>query len=56
MDIWNFYQDDSHLWCWTHTDDAEVRSDSSNRFNSRTDCIVDAMKHGYLERPPLPNA
>ena len=54
-DIWNFYQDDARLWCWTHTDEAEVRTVNKKGFISRTDCIADAMKHGYLERPATRN-
>ena len=54
MDLWNFYQNDARLWFWTHTDEAEVRTESKKGFNNRTECIADAMKHGYRQSPPRP--
>jgi hypothetical protein len=51
MDMWQFYQDDRGLWCWKHVAlDGETR-EGKHCFDSRTDCIVDAMRHGYLTAP-----
>jgi hypothetical protein len=48
MDRWQFYQNDRGLWCWKHvTRDGETL-EGKHCFDSRTDCIVDAMRHGYL--------
>ena len=47
MQQWAFVQDDSGGWCWRcFDDDAQTASDRT--FESRTDCLVDAMRHGYL--------
>jgi hypothetical protein len=48
MDNWRFFQDALSLWAWQHTaPDGAVRV-SAHSFSSRTDCIADAMRHGYL--------
>jgi hypothetical protein len=48
MDMWQFYQNERGLWCWKHVAlDGETR-EGKRCFDSRTDCIVDAMHHGYL--------
>jgi hypothetical protein len=51
MDTWLFYQNEAGLWCWKHTCPEGVSTDNKRCFASRTDCIVDAMKHGYLTYP-----
>jgi hypothetical protein len=48
MDTWQFFQNDAGLWCWKRIDPEGVLSENGRCFDSRTDCIVDAMKHGYL--------
>jgi hypothetical protein len=48
MDNWRFFQDASGLWAWQHTASEGVISACSQHFSSRTDCIVDAMRNGYL--------
>jgi len=50
MDTWQFYQNDRGEWCWKHIahDGGTLASDEC--FPSRTDCIADAMCHGYLAR------
>jgi hypothetical protein len=48
MDTWQFFQNDVGLWCWKHVDPEGVLSENEKCFASRTDCIADAMKHGYL--------
>jgi hypothetical protein len=48
MDNWRFSQDAFGLWGWQHTTPEGVLNPSSQSFRSRTDCIADAMRHGYL--------
>ena len=48
MDKWRFLQNPLGLWAWEHTaanGDVKV---SAKAFSSRTDCIADAMRNGYL--------
>ena len=55
METWQFLQqDETGLWCWWHTNSHGEVSRSERCFESRTDCIVDAMKHGYLDVAALP--
>jgi hypothetical protein len=52
-DHWEFYLDARGLWCWRRLrKDAGVISDSKRCFPTRNDCIDDAVKHGYVGRPP----
>ena len=48
MEKWYFYQNDVGLWCWRRTDPNGVVAEGAKCFESRTDCIADAMRHGYL--------
>jgi hypothetical protein len=50
MDTWQFYQNEAGLWCWKHTSAAGHSTESEHCFESRTDCIANAMHHGYLAR------
>ena len=50
MDTWQFYQNDSGEWCWKHVTQNGFTLESKTCFGSRTDCIADAMRHGYLAR------
>lgn len=50
MDTWQFYQNEEADWCWKHVAGTGVRSLGETSFSSRTDCIADAMRHGYLAR------
>jgi hypothetical protein len=50
MDTWQFYQNDAGLWCWKHTAQTGISEESRLCFESRTDCIANAMSHGYLAR------
>jgi hypothetical protein len=50
MDTWQFYQNDAGLWCWRHTAQTGISEESKQCFESRTDCIANAMNHGYLAR------
>jgi hypothetical protein len=53
MDTWQFYQNQSGLWCWKHTPANGVAAEGDECFESRTDCIAHAMRHGYLSRTSL---
>jgi hypothetical protein len=48
MDKWCFVQDAVGLWGWQYTPSLSRTEFSGQRFSSRTDCIADAMRHGYL--------
>lgn len=50
MDTWQFYQNEAGLWCWKHTASGGVSIEGEHCFESRTDCIANAMRHGYLAR------
>jgi hypothetical protein len=50
MDTWQFYQNEEGLWCWKHTASGGAAMQSEHCFESRTDCIANAMRHGYLAR------
>ena len=50
MDTWQFFQNENGEWCWKHVGDDGNAMDSNKCFASRTDCIADAMRHGYLAR------
>ena len=57
MDTWQFYQNENGLWCWKHTASSGISTESQQCFESRTDCIANAMSHGYLARTSLqPNS
>lgn len=53
MDTWQFYQNDAGEWCWKHVAATGVTTQGEHCYMSRTDCIADAMRNGYLARPPL---
>jgi hypothetical protein len=49
MEAWQFVQNRSRLWCWARLDhQGRVLVEGAQGFASRTDCIADAMRHGYL--------
>ena len=48
MDNWRFLQDPLGLWAWEHTAANGAVKASAKAFSSRTDCIADAMRNGYL--------
>lgn len=48
MDNWRFFQDALGLWAWQHTAVNGAVKVCAQAFSSRTDCIADAMRHGYL--------
>ena len=53
MDTWQFYQNDGGEWCWKHIAVTRITTHSERCYVSRTDCIADAMRNGYLARPNL---
>ena len=50
MDTWQFYQNEKGEWCWKHVAATGATLHSETCFSSRTDCIADAMRNGYLTR------
>jgi len=48
MDNWRFVQDALGLWAWQHTAANGAVRVCARAYSSRTDCIADAMRHGYL--------
>jgi hypothetical protein len=48
---WEFLQDEQAKWYWRCISDGSS-TESNPRFASRTDCIADAMRHGYLSGNP----
>jgi uncharacterized protein YegP (UPF0339 family) len=50
MDTWQFYQNDRGDWCWKHVAENGPTVESTTCYASRTDCIADAMRNGYLAR------
>ena len=50
MDTWQFFQNENGDWCWKHVADDGNATEGDKCFASRTDCIADAMRHGYLAR------
>jgi hypothetical protein len=49
---WEFLQDSSRRWYWRCLKRGAQSARSADAFTSRTDCIADAMEHGYLESTP----
>lgn len=54
MDTWQFYQNEKSEWCWKHVAATGVHTRGAASFSSRTDCIADAMRHGYLSSTTVP--
>jgi hypothetical protein len=48
MEQWEFRKDEAGRWSWRSVRDA-LRGASDRTFVSRTDCIADAMRNGYLD-------
>ncbi|MGE5523090.1 MAG: hypothetical protein ACM3SS_05185 [Rhodospirillaceae bacterium] len=49
---WEFYLDARGLWCWRRLNGGNsVVSDSKRCFPTRDECIADAQKHGFVDRP-----
>jgi hypothetical protein len=52
IDDWDFTPDVDGKWHWQCHRPNGTHAESRQSFASRTDCIVDAMRHGYLAREP----
>lgn len=49
---WEFLQDRGLRWYWRRLKRDNQADKSAGAFSSRTDCIADAMSHGYLGTLP----
>ena len=49
---WEFVQDSGRRWFWRQLNRDSQTTCSGQGFASRTDCIADAMSHGYLQCVP----
>jgi hypothetical protein len=49
---WEFLQDRGLRWYWRRLKRGSPAARSERVFRSRTDCIADAMTHGYLGTIP----
>ena len=49
---WEFLQDAARHWYWRFLKRDSQKERSARAFTSRTDCIADAMDHGYLQSTP----
>jgi hypothetical protein len=49
---WEFLQDGSRRWYWRCLHRGSQCDRAEHSFTSRTDCIADAMEHGYLQTTP----
>jgi|SRR5438128_834029 hypothetical protein len=47
MDNWRFFQSSLGYWLWQYTDAERVQRVSDRYFESRTECIADAFRHGF---------
>lgn len=54
-ETWDFYQDHEARWQWRAIQSTR-RAASKTGFSSRSECIVDAMRNGYLAMPPIPRS
>lgn len=48
MDTWEFLQRDNEGWYWRHTNAVGAVRTSTVPFESESDCIGNAIYHGYL--------
>ena len=55
VEHWDFLADREGRWRWHFERDDLTRGESRETFQSRTDCIADAMRHGYLVGEPAAN-
>ncbi len=53
MDTWEFLQRHDGAWYWRHTNAAGAVRMSAVCFESESDCVGNAIYHGYLPRAPL---
>jgi hypothetical protein len=55
VERWDFLADREGQWHWYFERADLTRGESRDSFHSRTDCIADAMRHGYLAGGPAAN-
>jgi hypothetical protein len=49
---WEFFADTHGRWNWRCRRSDGALGESKQCFRSRTDCIADAIRHGYQAREP----
>jgi hypothetical protein len=54
MERWQFFQNEHRQWCWSRVQPDGALQTSKKCFESRNDCIADAMRNGYLSQAALP--
>jgi len=47
MSGWEFYPKPNGRWYWSHADDDGMKVESTDGFDSHSDCLADAREHGY---------
>lgn len=52
MDTWEFLQRNNGAWYWRHTNSAGAVRISAACFQSESDCVGNAIYHGYLPHMP----
>jgi hypothetical protein len=50
---WEFLEDATGRWRWRASDAAGAQRESTETFRSGVDCVVHAMRNGYLADTPL---
>jgi hypothetical protein len=52
---WQFVRDARNAWYWRHTRRNGSQHVSSHSFETMTDCVADAVRHGYVpsDREPI---
>ncbi len=53
MDRWEFLQRNDGAWYWQHTNAAGAVRMSTVCFESQSDCVGNAIYHGYLPLAPM---
>jgi hypothetical protein len=52
METWEFLQRESGAWYWRHTSSSGAVRTSAVSFECRSDCVGNAIYHGYLPHTP----
>ena len=53
---WEFHEDGSGRWRWRSRDASGSQRESAETFKSGVDCVVHAVRNGYLAGTPLARA
>jgi hypothetical protein len=48
---WVFFRNLSGQWCWECRASSRVLKQSRRAFNTRRDCVADAMRFGFVAGP-----